>query len=185
MDSTNNETVEKCLTLVLIILLVVVIYKQFKSSEGYENSYLPNYKVNVDCSGKVGQMIRGKNDIEYTSDESNVIGSISTEDSSSASALKDESSEELVKSEEKQRKSKKSSCILDKWGDDLFRFASNQVCDCNRKNGCSVCDMKYSNESDVVGKVCSRKNIGKCIVDRMENSNFDYIKGLMLGSNVY
>ncbi len=206
----DKESIEKYLTIFLIIVLIVVIYRNMKggSNENYENSYLPNYKVNVDCSGKVGKMVRGDNDIEYTSESTSVSGSVSTDDSSSASAESSESSESnesSIDEEEmkipKKRKSKdkyrdrynmsgilgdkNKECILDGWNDDIFRFATNQDCDCNRKGGCTVCDMKHSNENEVVEKICKRRNKGSCIVDTMENSNFDYIKGLMLGSNVY
>jgi hypothetical protein len=205
----DNETIEKYLTIFLVIVLIVVIYKRMKdSNENYENSYLPNYKVNVDCSGKVGKMVRGNNDIEYTSESRSVSGSISTDDSSSASTESTEStesSESSIDAEEAQIPKKRSSrdkhrdkyrmsgilgdknkeCILDGWNDDIFKFATNQDCDCNRKGGCTVCDMKHSNEHEVVEKICKRRNKGSCIVDKMENSNFDYIKGLMLGSNVY
>lgn len=192
----DNENIEKYLTIILIIVLLVVIYKHIKkrSNETYENSYLPNYKVNVNCRGNNGKMMKGDNDIEFTTESSTVSGSISTDDSSSSQVSGNATDkEDLINSGEiqknKNRKEilgdKNRHCILDQWGDELFRFASNQVCDCNKNSGCSVCDMKHNNEHDVVEKICKRKNTGSCIVDKMENNNFDYIKGLMLGSNIY
>ena len=199
----NNVTFEKVLTIILIIILVVLIYRHLKnkSSEKFENSYLPNYAVNVDCGGKVGRMVRGNNDIEFTSDDSSVSGSVSTDESYSAPALEEATESDGVEGETEGEEikqevldkyqsaailgDKNKRCILDQWGDDVFNFATNQACDCNRKAGCTVCDMKHSNSHEVVEKICKRRNTGSCIVDKMENSNFDYIRGLMLGSNVY
>lgn len=195
----DNETFEKGLTIALIIVIVYLIYKNFKkkSCEKYENSYLPDYKVNVDCRGKNGRMVKGNNEIKIVNADSFISGSISTDDSVSASVLDETTTEiggETLESEievkDKYHKAailgdKKKQCILDQWGDDVYNFASNQACDCNKKGGCTLCDMKHSNEHEVVEKICKRRNTGSCIVDKMENNNFDYIKGLMLGSNVY
>ena len=70
--------------------------------------------------------------------------------------------------------------------DEVYKFATQEKCDCNKKNGCSVCELKHSNDHDVTRKLCQeRKKKFLCLVDRMESDNIDYMKGLMLGTNIY
>ena len=64
--------------------------------------------------------------------------------------------------------------------DELYKFATQSRCDCNKTNGCSVCQLKHSNEREVVEKMLEKDKMNhSCIVDNMNSETQRYMKGLM------
>ncbi len=160
----ENDSFEKSLCYILMILIVFFIFKLLfkkgkkQQKENFESNYLPTYEVNVKCDSGVDIMVPGEDNVETCTSES--------KNQYKGSKILDE----------------KDMCIVDKMDDDVFKFATKQSCDCDRGTGCTMCDMKHSNEKEVVEKICQKRNRDlSCLVDRMENDNYDYMKSLMLG----
>lgn len=74
---------------------------------------------------------------------------------------------------------KNNNCILDKMEDDIFKFATSQKYNCKPNLGCSVCDMKYMNEVDVIDKLNKKHKKSSCIIEKMNDETMEYVKSLV------
>jgi hypothetical protein len=163
----------------LVIIIAILLYRKYNNNENFYSKNLSDHKVKIKCGeeGELGLRVFGEESLD----------SESQSESSSVS----KSSESVKKSDESVLVSnvilpEKDLCIVDKMDNKIYKFATQEKCDCNRGNGCSVCELKHSNDYEVTRKICKeRKKNFSCLVDKMESDNVDYMKGLMLGTNIY
>jgi hypothetical protein len=207
----EQSTLEKCLICVLIIVVLMFLFKKMRRSNRERESFysqnknIMDHRVRVRCGDDDELGLRVDNFEMADGEES--LDSRSTKSSGSSRSTKSSGSSRSTKSSGSTRSSgssrstvsridmnnvtnvirdEKDLCVVDKMDDEVYKFATQEKCDCNKQNGCSVCELKHSNDFDVTKKLCQkRKTKFACLVDRMESDNDDYMKGLMLGTNIY
>jgi hypothetical protein len=189
MDIENfkleNLTLENCIIYFLIIVILFLLFKRIQNRRNRENYYSPNlieHRVKVRCGNddELGFRVYGEESYDTKSSDTQSSDTQSSDTQSSDTQSSDSSD---ITRDSRDLKKKKKYCVVDKMEDEVYKFATQERCDCNKKNGCNVCELKHSNDHEIAHKLCQeRKKNFSCLVDKMESDNFDYMKGLMLGT---
>jgi hypothetical protein len=67
-------------------------------------------------------------------------------------------------------------CFIDNYHDELYNFATKKNCG---DGDCDFCKLKFQDEQEIIAKL-NIKHDNKCIVNKMENEVYDYMKKMII-----